>query len=92
MEELPKIQNAVLDLKKGKPFWPHLALTLPDGFVLSELRNATKEEVIDFMEQFFTVMGKNCENFAILTGYWDTNVSMKSLGERAEELCKLYKK
>ena len=93
MDAVNKLEEAVVDLKQGKPFWPHLALTFPkDECPLSELRTASKAEITSFMNQFFTVMGKNCEIFAILTGYWDTNISIKSLGERAEELCKLYKR
>ena len=58
----------------------------------ADLKTAGKAELEKFMAQFFTVMGKNCENFATLTGYWDTNIPLKGLGERAEELCRLFKK
>ena len=87
------LESAVGDLKKGKPFWPHLALTFPDReSPLADLRSAPKAEIMSFMDKFFAVMGKNCENFATLTGYWDTNIPLKTLGERAEDLCKLFKK
>ena len=73
----------------GKAAWPFLAITKMEP---ANIQGMDLDTIKKAMELIFRVMGKNAELVATVTGYWNLNLPLNVITERAKRLCALYKR
>ena len=72
---------------EGTTAWPKANL-IAQKFDCNLVGKVSREGAIIHVNSVFEVMGDNCANVAVLSGYWDTELPEKELVERAERLCR----
>ena len=88
-EKLGELQKDVKRLMAGKATWPYTSVKQIDP---TQLPGMDEETIKTCMDLIFRVMGPKAEAVATITGYWDPNLPLKMLTERAQRLCALYKR
>ena len=84
------MEALLASITDGKTTWPNPNMAA-SGVDFSKFGAAKKEDLDKFVKTFFRIMGTNCENIAVLTGYWDLNLPEKDLRERAEKIGRFWK-
>ena len=73
----------------GKATWAYTSVNKMDP---NQVAGMDAETIKTVMDLIFRVMGPKAEAVATITGYWDPNLPIKMMTERAGRLCALYKK
>ena len=83
------MEKDVKKLMAGKAAWPYLAVKQLEA---ANIPGMDLETILKAMELIFRVMGKNVEQVATITGYWNPDLPLNVLTERAKRLCTLYQR
>ena len=83
------MEKDVGKLMAGKAAWPYLAIK---QFEPANIPGMDIETIKKAMDLIFRVMGKNAKEVAVTTGYWNLDLPLNVVTERAKRLCALYKK